>query len=134
MAMKGGHIATTPPPYHHHIPLSLPTPLPPHRPTTTTTTSLPSYNHYVKSSVLVRPCLVTFPLRAHVPFFHISYYYLALFLCLLLPLASPLLFPSCVGHKHPCMGSLFPIVHAKWSLVFRSDNIYVRSFHSVITS
>ena len=46
-------------------------------------------------------------------------YFLQSFLCLLPPLASPLLFPCAMYTVH---GITFPIVHSKWSLVFRSVN------------
>ena len=66
---------------------------------------------------------VTFPLRAHVPFFKISYYPLVIiFVC------SFLLFHPWCSHARgilcrihtSCMGSPFPIVHTKLSLLFRS--------------
>ena len=68
----------------------------------------------------------TYPLRAHVPFFQISCYSLALFLvCFFL-----LLHPYCshargilCGINTSSMGSPFPIVHAEWCLVFQSFRI-----------
>ena len=82
--------------------------------------SLGELNSQVLSAI--QALFSTFPFRAHVPFVQISYYSLALFSCLFLPLASSLLFPCAryplCGIHTSCMGSPFPIIHAEWTLVF----------------
>ena len=76
------------------------------------------------SLALVRPCLGLFPLCAHGPLFQISYYSLALLFCFFLLLHPCCSHAQCIlcGIHTPCIGSPFPAVHAKWSLVFQSVN------------
>ena len=74
----------------------------------------------VGALALVRLSLRFFSYSAHVPSFHISYYFTIILLSdssSYFTLTVLVREVSCVGS---CMGSPFPIVHAKWSLVFRS--------------
>ena len=62
----------------------------------------------------------TFPLRAHVSFFHISHYSRAIILISFsscFTLTVPMRNVYCLIHTS-CMGSPFPVVHDRWSLVF----------------
>ena len=85
-------------------------------------------NRDARSLALVRSCSELFPFVPTFPSSRFSTYYsLSLFLCLFLPLASPLLFPCAryilCGIHTPYMESPFPIVLAEWSLVFWSFKI-----------
>ena len=88
-------------------------------------TRVPSESSIGRSLPLVRLCLGIFPFVPKFLFFP-DFLLLVLFFCLLLPLASPLLFGAC-SHARSilceihtlCMRSPFPIVHAEWFHVFR---------------
>ena len=69
----------------------------------------------------------SFPLRAHVSFFQISYHKLSCYysgVCFFFLFHSCCLHARCIlcGIHNLCIGSPILIVHTKWSLVYRSVN------------
>ena len=84
----------------------------------------PSWSFKVRSLALVRPCLGLSPLQCPCslpPYFVLLFYYdsSACFFLLLYPSCSHVCGILWTIHTS-CTGSHFLIVHAKWSLVFRS--------------